>query len=266
MPAGSPVCYAYWVRAYDFAGNLYGGDEHACPASRNQDPCASLREKTPPEVPVVTGLRARNNGVLVEWIASPEQDLRAFHIYRSYREFDPPKFLACVFTDGTVASVPWVGSVPSCSAVPAVSNPLTARGSYVDDTAEPHRVLYRVAALDWLGNESAGANLVDIPASSTFTYTSDLPPTPTMLPHEPPAGAACGLDIAWGPPFDAAAIKGYVVFRGVPHQPFRQVSGILPSPAHRRHGAPRGRLLLPGPGDRPRWHALRAVTAPAAQI
>ncbi len=105
VPAGSPVCYAYWVRAYDFAGNLYGGDEHACPASRNEYRCASLREKTPPQVPVVTGLRARNNGVLVEWIASPEQDLRAFHVYRSDLEFDPPKFLACVFTDGTVASV-----------------------------------------------------------------------------------------------------------------------------------------------------------------
>ena len=228
VPAGSPVCYAYWVRAYDFAGNLYGGDEHACPASRNEYRCASLREKTPPEIPVVTGLRARNNGVLVEWIASPEQDLRAFHIYRSDLEFDPPKFLACVFTDGSVVSFPWVGTVPSCAAVPAVSNPLTARGAYLDETAEPHRVYwYRVAALDWLGNESAGTNLLDIPASSTFTYTSDLPPTPAMLPQTPPAGAACGLDIAWGPPFDAAAIQGYVVFRGAPHQPYRQVSGIL---------------------------------------
>jgi hypothetical protein len=228
VPAGSPVCYAYWVRAYDFAGNLYAGDEHACPADRNEYRCASLREKTPPEVPVVTGLRARNNGVLVEWIAAPEQDIRAFHVYRSELESGPPKFLACVFTDGTVFQVPWVGGVPSCMAVPAVPNPLASRGSYLDASADPHRIYwYRVSALDWLGNESAGGNLLDIPSSSTFTYTSDLPGTPVVLPQTPTTGTGCALDIAWGPPFDAAVIQGYVVFRGAPHQPFRQVSGIL---------------------------------------
>ena len=52
--------------------------------------CARLREKTPPPAPVMTGLRARNNGVLVEWMGSPVQDLRAFHVYRSDAELDPP--------------------------------------------------------------------------------------------------------------------------------------------------------------------------------
>ena len=161
VPAGSPLCYAYWVRAYDFAGNLYGGDETAAPPGRNEYRCASLREKTPPEVPVVTGLRARNNGVLVEWIASPEQDLRAFHVYRSDPEFDPPKFLACVFTDGTVASVA-VGRQRCRRAAPCPRCP--TRSPRADPTSTTRRSRTACtgtgsSALDWLGNESAGTNL-----------------------------------------------------------------------------------------------------------
>ena len=176
----------------------------------------------------MTGLRARNNGVLVEWISSPVQDLRAFHVYRSDAELDPPRFLACVFTDGTVSATPWKGLVPSCDDVPAVPDPLAARGSYLDATAEPHHVYwYRVSALDWLGNESDGSHLADIPSSSTFTYTSDLPVTPSVLPPAPPAGAGCGLEVSWTPPFDPAALQGFVVFRAASGGPYRQVSGIL---------------------------------------
>ena len=226
VPANSPLCYGYWVRAYDQAGNLYAGDR-GCPRP-GEYRCARLREKTPPPVPVMTGLRARNNAVLVEWISSPVQDLRAFHVYRSEAEHDPPQFLACVFTDGSVSATPWAGLVPSCDDVPAVPDPLAARGSYLDDTAEPHRVYwYRVSALDWLGNESSGAHIVDIPASSTFTYTTDLPVTPSVLPPVPAASDGCGLEVNWGPPFDPDTLQGFVVFRAATGGPYRQVSGIL---------------------------------------
>lgn len=226
VPEGSPLCYGYWVRAYDLAGNLYAGN-NGCPRP-GEYRCARLREKTPPPVPVLTGLRARNNGVLVEWMSSPVQDLRAFHVYRSDTELDPPRFLACVFTDGTVSSTPWKGLVPSCDDVPAVPDPLAARGAYLDQTAEPHRVYwYRVSALDWLGNESDGSAIDDIPASSTFAYTSDLPPTPAVLPQTAPAGVGCGLDVAWGPTFDPASTQGFVVFRAAAGDAYRQVSGIV---------------------------------------
>ena len=33
VPEGSPLCYGYWVRAYDQAGNLYPGN-NGCPARR----------------------------------------------------------------------------------------------------------------------------------------------------------------------------------------------------------------------------------------
>jgi hypothetical protein len=226
VPEGSPLCYGYWVRAYDQAGNLYQGD-NGCPWP-GEYRCARLREKTPPPVPVMTGLRARNDGVLVEWISSPVQDLRAFHVYRSDAEFDPPTFLACVFTDGTVSATKWGGLVPSCDDIPAVLNPLAARGSFFDATAVPHRIYwYRVSALDWLGNESEGAHLTNIPSSSTFTFTSDLPVTPSVLPPAPPANPGCGLGVNWSPPFDPVALQGFVVFRAASGGPYRQVSGIL---------------------------------------
>lgn len=239
VPEGSPLCYGYWVRAYDFAGNLYAQPSH-CP-KEGEYRCARLREKTPPPVPVITGLRARNRGVLVEWISSPIQDLRAFHVYRSDKETGSPKFLACVFTDGTVSPTPWTGLMPSCADVPAIPDPLTARGSYHDDTAEPHQVYwYRVSALDWLGNESEAASLVNIPASSTFAYTSDLPPTPIVSPPSTPTTAGCGLVVAWTPAFDPARLTGFVVFRSTVGGSFRQVSGIIRDNAFTDASARRG--------------------------
>jgi hypothetical protein len=226
VPEGSPLCYGYWVRAYDLAGNLYAGN-NGCPLP-GEYRCARLHEKTPPPVPVMTGLLARNNAVLVEWMSSPVQDLHAFHVYRSDTELDPPRFLACVFTDGTVSSTPWTGLVPSCADVPAVPDPLAARGSYLDPTAEPHHIYwYRVSALDWLGNESDGSAIDDIPASSTFAYTSDLPPAPVVQPPTASVGAGCGLDVAWGPTLDPASMQGFVVFRAAVGDAYRQVSGIV---------------------------------------
>jgi hypothetical protein len=240
VPEGSPLCYAYWVRAYDQAGNLYPG-HNGCPASPAEYRCARLREKTPPPVPVMTGLKARNHGVLIEWASAPVQDLHAFHVYRADAEFDPPKFLACVFTDGTISSVPWGGLVPSCDDVPAALDPLAAKGSYLDPTPEPHGIYcYRVSALDWLGNESDGSNLTDIPADSTFTYTSDLPVTPNVLPPGPSAVDGCGLAVSWAPAFEPNTLRGFVVFRAAANGPYRQVSAIVGGNAFADVSARRG--------------------------
>jgi len=239
VPEASPLCYGYWVRAYDYAGNLYDG-RNGCPRA-GEYLCARLREKTPPPAPVMTGLRARNNGVLVEWMGSPVQDLHAFHVYRSDAELDPPVFLACVFTDGTVSATPWTGLMPSCADVPAVPDPLASQGAYLDTTAEPHHVYwYRVSALDWLGNESDGSSIEDIPSSSTFTYTSDLPPTPAVQAPTASVGVGCGLEVAWGPTFDSASMQGFVVFRAAAGDAYRQVSGILAANSYTDATARRG--------------------------
>jgi hypothetical protein len=50
VPANSPLCYAYWIRAYDFAGNLYPGDVHGArgPVSTSAPRCATrLRRSCP---------------------------------------------------------------------------------------------------------------------------------------------------------------------------------------------------------------------------
>lgn len=227
VPANSPICYAYWVRAYDHSGNLYAGDARACPRA-GEYACAALRERTPPRPPVLTALRARNRAVELEWIGAPEQDLRAFHVYRSEDVNDLGRFVACVFTDGTVQTMPWTGIVPSCAAIPAVPDVLAARGTYLDQDIEPHRILwYRVAAVDWLGNESDAVALERIPASSTFAYTSDLPAVPTIAPTNVATPDECGLIIEWDPLFDAATLRGFVVFRAAAGKPYRQVSGVV---------------------------------------
>ena len=43
VPEGSPLCYGYWVRAYDFAGNLYDGS-NGCPTCRRVPLRAAARE------------------------------------------------------------------------------------------------------------------------------------------------------------------------------------------------------------------------------
>ena len=240
VPEGSPLCYAYWVRAYDFSQNLYAG-HGGCPGSHSEYVCMRLLEKTPPPAPVITGLRARNHAVLVEWIGSPVQDLHAFHVYRSDHEFDPPVFLACVLTDGTVLASPWTGLPPACGDIPAEPNPLTAHGQYLDETAVPQQIYwYRVSALDWLGNESEATSLTTLPSSSTFTYTCDLPATPVVKPMGSQPDKGCGLEIQWDPIFDPLLVKGFVVFRRASGSPYRQVSSIVAGNAYTDNAARRG--------------------------
>ena len=73
VPEGSPICYAYWVRAFDMARNLYPGKWYnECPDT-GEYICQRLYEETPPPVPIISGLKAKNDSVLVEWISSSGQ-------------------------------------------------------------------------------------------------------------------------------------------------------------------------------------------------
>ncbi len=229
VPSGSPLCYAYWVRAYDAAQNLYPGN-HGCPAGRQEYVCQRLYEQTPPPAPIITGLRARNDAVLVEWIGPPVQDLRAFHIYRGDEENSPPIFVGCMLNTGVPHQGRWPGMKPQCADIPAEANPATAHGSFLDTNVEPNRIYwYRVSALDWLGNESESADLTRLPAISTFTYSRDLPATPVVLaPAGAPPGTACGLSVSWSPAYDPAIVEGFVVFRSrISDGDYLQVSPVV---------------------------------------
>jgi hypothetical protein len=241
VPSGSPLCYAYWVRAYDASQNLYPGD-HNCPASRHEYVCQRLYEQTPPPAPIITGLRARNDAVLVEWIGSPVQDLRAFHIYRSDKENDPPAFVGCMLSDGTPYPGKWPGIQPQCADIPAEPDPAAAKGSFLDTIVEANRIYwYRVSALDWLGNESEAADLTKLPAISTFTYSRDLPDTPVISPPAAPSGAGCGLPVNWSPAYDPAVVEGFVVFRSnAPDGNYRQLSPVVKGNTFTDQSARRG--------------------------
>jgi hypothetical protein len=241
VPSGSPVCYCYWVRAFDIARNLYPGD-HGCPASPDEYTCQRLYEETPPPVPIITALKARDREVLIEWIASPVQDLHAFHIYRSDKEFDTPVFIGCVLSDGTLYLGKWLGQKPDCGEIPAEVDPASIHGSFRDKTAEANHIYwYRVSALDWLGNESGAADLLKIPAISTFTYSRELPDTPVVLPPagSPPVG--CGLVVTWNPVFMPGDLKGFLVFRSTASAgDYRQVSALVQANSFEDRSAIRG--------------------------
>lgn len=228
VPTGSPICYGFWVRAYDAAQNLYPGGHNGCPASADEYACARLIERTPPPVPVITALAARDRAVDIEWIASPVQDQRAFHVYRSETETGAPSFVACVLLDGTVKPDRWTGAVPDCNEIPAEAPNTLVRGRFLDQDLTPDTVYwYRVSALDWLGNESHGDDLIKIPAISTFVYTQALPETPSLEPPRPQSGHGCGLKVCWQPLTSAADMAGFVVFRCSGGGAWRQVSGIV---------------------------------------
>jgi hypothetical protein len=228
VPSGSPLCYAYWVRAYDLSSNLYNGF-NGCPAGPDEYVCQRLYEETPPPVPILSALKARDNGVWIEWVASPVQDLRAFHIYRSDKEDGPLSFVGGVLTDGTLLTGKWEGLEPKCEDIPAEAKPPAVRAHFLDTGVEPNRIYwYRVSALDWLGNESEGAALERIPAVSTFTYSTDRPPTPSLLAPDGEPAEGCGLVLRWDPAFDAGALAGFLVFRSTAQPgPYKQVSGLV---------------------------------------
>ncbi len=227
VPEGSPICYGYWVRAYDASQNLYPG-QNGCPASKDEFACARLIERTPPPVPVITGLAARDRAVEISWIASPVQDQRAFHVYRSEEENGPTTFVGCVLLDGMVHPGPWTGAVPDCGDIPAVAPNTLVEGNFTDEGLRPDTVYwYRVSALDWLGNESEGDDVSKIPAISTFAYTQELPVTPTLQPPGAQPVSGCGLVVRWQPPIADADVAGFVVFRRAGTGAWRQVSGVV---------------------------------------
>jgi hypothetical protein len=229
VPAGSPVCYSYWVRAFDLARNLYPGKlANNCPED-GEYVCQRLYEETPPPAPIISGLKAKSNAVLVEWISSPVQDLYGFHIYRSTDEFSSGDFVACVLLDGTVRSERWKGTRPDCEDIPADPDPAVSFGTFLDKGIDPHQEFwYRVSGVDWLGNESEGGDISQIPAISTFTYTADRPAAPIVLAPTSSSDEGCGLLVCWQPAYDPNIHQGFVVFRGMSASgPYHQVSSII---------------------------------------
>ncbi len=215
IPKNSPVCYSYWIKAYDQVQNMSG--TWPVPSSNEQTVCQRLRDRTPPDPAIISGLFARESGIRVEWIAPPVQDIRAYQVYRAEQETGPYKFVGGMTVEPPPAS-PHILTSPyqpppqvKCDTIPLIAIDSMSMGAFTDPTAEAKKVYwYKVLGVDQSGNESPLKNAVPM---STFTYAS-LPPTaPVITAVSPSSSAPFELIVAWTPAFDSATTRGFAVFR-----------------------------------------------------
>jgi len=225
IPAGSPVCYAYWVKAKDSSDNVSGTFPIPSIPEQHEIQCERLHDLTPPEKAIISGLFAQSEQIRIKWIGPPTQDTRAYHVYRAIGK-DPT-------SEPLVADYKWVGgmtvelppvlpkvltapyrapSLATCDKISVQSTPWMSEGSFEDQEIKPKITYwYRVVGIDYDGNETP----VDSAAAiSTFTFSRKMPDTPVM--NTPIAqNEPCGVTITWLPVFDAAKHNGFIVYRGL---------------------------------------------------
>ncbi len=223
IPEGSPLCYAYWIKAVDKSGNQSGDWPMPTPAEIAGIECERLRDKTPPEPALISGLFARDDAIRIEWIGPPTQDTRAYHVYRAEGgapQVEPApgdfKWVGGMTVEpppGIPAQLaaPYTATQPAeCGVIPVAASEYMSQGSFLDKDLDPKVVYwYKVVGIDYDGNE--GELKAAIPVS-TFTFSSELAPTPVIASiseeHDP-----CALVLTWAPAFDASKHLGFVVFR-----------------------------------------------------
>lgn len=223
VPPGSPLCYAYWVKAKDSSGNESGAFPVPTPAEQQQIVCAHLRDTTPPEAATITGLNALPASILVQWVGPPSQDIRAYQVYRAQGAIpgkEPP------VTDFT-----WVGGMTvelppkspqvltspyhapamlPCDSIPVQAMPWMSQGFFLDKTVQPKLTYwYKVVGIDYGGNQTS----LELAASvSTFTFSTTAVPAPVIDTIGTNA-APCSVVLRWTPAFDPVTDKGFIVYR-----------------------------------------------------
>ena len=236
IPAGSPLCYSYWIRAFDKSQNKSGGlpNNPNFPSTADDTVCQRLRDTTPPDPAIITGLLARDRAVEVDWIGPPVQDVHAYHVYRSDQENGTYKWVGGM----TVPIPPGAAQVLTspyhappavgCDKIPMATSNGMSIGSFLDRTAHPKSIYwYKVVGIDWSGNEAPLAKAVPM---STFTYSTALPQAPVIVSIVSTTAAPFGLVVSWSPVFDSAKMKGFAVFRSDQQNGlFRQIGTLLQS-------------------------------------
>ncbi|HUI63538.1 MAG TPA: hypothetical protein VL126_01760, partial [Bacteroidota bacterium] len=216
VPAGSPLCYAYLVKAQDHSQNISG----SLPVPQVPPEiivCQRLRDRTPPEPAIIAGLFARDSAIQVDYIGPPVQDIAAYHIYRS----DSTQFSTYHWVGGMTVPVP--PGIPKrlsapytppphvgCDSIPLVSNPYMSAGTFFDSTVDrKHIYWYKVLGIDRSGNQSPPDSAL---ANSTFTFASNRE-TPPKIISVTPTENPCALTLSWMPLYDTTRVKGFLVFR-----------------------------------------------------
>ena len=214
VPAGSPICYAYLVKAVDKSQNESGIMPIPDPA-KEIVVCQRLRDLTPPGPAIISGLLARDSTVIVEWIGPPVQDIAAYHVYRSEEEdgtyvWVGGKTVVPPPGTGVVLTAPYTPPpVVGCDSIPLVSRDWMSAGT-IADPVEPRDIWwYKVVGIDQQGNETPPDSAVGV---STFTFKTRREPGPEIVSITPEEGP-CSFRIEWTPPFDGDSAIGFAVFR-----------------------------------------------------
>jgi len=238
IPAGSPVCYAYWIKAVDQSGNRSGDFPFPNPAERTQIVCERLRDKTPPEPALISGLFARDAAIRVEWIAPPTPDTRAYHVYRA-DEVTPQ-------VEPSPGDFKWVGGMTveqppatpvslsepyrpmglsTCDVIPVEGTDAMSKGFLVNTGVEKHKVYwYKVVGIDYDGNEGPLNKAV---AVSTFTFQTQ-PGAAPLMETLVQQSDTCGIRLQWLPAFDANLHQGFVLYKSLDASgPFIQATSLL---------------------------------------
>jgi chitodextrinase len=223
IPAASPLCYAYWIKAKDSSDNLSGSFPLPSAAERSEIACQRLHDVTPPEPALISGLFAQADQITVEWIGPPTQDTRAYHVYRA-EGTDPAK-------EPAASAYKWVGGmtielppkspqvltapytppgIAPCDKISVQATPWMSEGSFEDKKIQPKLTYwYRVTGIDYDGNETPLKNAAPI---STFSFTRQAIPAP-VLDVLAKQSDPCGVLLQWTPAFDPANQAGFIVYR-----------------------------------------------------
>ncbi len=223
IPSGSPLCYAYWIKAKDISGNLSGNYPIPSAEEIGEIACERLHDLTPPDPALISGLFAMDERIRVEWLGPPSQDIRAYHVYRAEgmipaREPDLSNFkwvggmtVELPPTLPAVLTQPYEApTIASCDRISVQATPWMSQGFFTDKKIEPKKTYwYRVVGIDYDGNET---KLEKSAAISTFSFSSRIPDAP-VLNNPVIESSPCGVKLTWAPAYDAAKHRGFVVYR-----------------------------------------------------
>ena len=244
VPAGSPLCYSYWIKAVDRTQNRSGAWPVPNPAIE-RTVCQRLRDKTPPDPAIISGLFARDRAIQVEWVGPPVQDIRAYHVYRSAALGGPYTWVGGMTVEPppvppAVLTVPYKpAKTPTCDTIPLVPIESMSMGSFLDtNVSAKDTYWYKVVGIDQSGNEAPLNKAAPI---STFTFTTATPSIPTVISITATTAAPFGLIVRWLPSFDPTTQRGFAVFRSDRADGlYRQVGTLLGAAEYQDNNVVRG--------------------------
>jgi hypothetical protein len=253
VPPKSPICYAYIVKAVDKSGNVSGANIYykpnpaECLKLRDENipiptfdslsmeaACGHLQDRTPPPAAIISGLKARSNSIIVDFIGQPIQDIWFYKILRSDDSEDGPYDTLVYFVvqpqcggqEGVVRVRPVCDYSNECAVIPlGISDKMTScTFTDTDNIKQKVTYWYKVTAVDIAGNEENINTAIPV---STFTYSLNNAKAPvfeSIFPCYEPRTIRIRFR---GKETDD---KGYIIFRSTNKSgPYFQIGNLIPT-------------------------------------